>query len=108
MSTSRWVNVVAGAWLFLSAWLFPAPRWEDANQGLIGITIFLAAFVAMAYPRFRLVSLALGLWAVASPFALALSAGFASINLLASGLVVVAASLWPTHRQLGHGHALHR
>jgi len=108
MSISRWVNVVAGAWLFLSAWLIPAPPWEDANQGLLGIAIFLIAFLTMAYPRLRLASLALGLWAASTPFALALTAGPAAINLLVTGLVVIAASAWPTHRQLGHGHPAHR
>jgi hypothetical protein len=108
MRPARWVNVVAGGWLFISAWLLPEPTWQRINQGLLGMGIFLVAFVAMAYSRCRLVNTLLGLWATVSPFILALAASLAAVNQEAFGFVVLTASLWPSHGDITHGHFVPR
>lgn len=108
MSVPRWVNVVAGIWLFLSALLLPAPAWQRVTQAFMGMAIFLVAIVAMAYARFRWINTLLALWAVLAPFALALPASAAAENQLATGLVVLVASLWPGHRDAKGGHPVPR
>ncbi len=97
MSLARWVNVAAGAWIFVCAWVLPAPPWQRLTLALLGMAVFLIAFVAMAYVRLRWVNTLLALWAVLSPFALALPATRATVNQLATGLLVLVASLWPGH-----------
>jgi preprotein translocase subunit SecF len=78
MSVARWLNVVAGTWLFVSALLLPAPGWQRVMQGLMGMAIFLVAIVAMAYARFRWINTLLALCAVLAPFVLALPASAAA------------------------------
>ncbi len=108
MSGARWVNVAVGAWLFLSAWIFDAPLVQRVGQGLAGSTVFVLAFLAMAYARTRWINTLLGLWVAASPFALALPSGPAGVNRLVSGLVILAASLWPGHGELAQDHGVAR
>jgi len=104
MDGARWINVGLGAWLFLSAWIFAVPLEQRVDQALVGMTVFMVAFVAMAYARTRWINAVLALWAIASPFVLALPAGPAGTNRLASGLVILAASLWPVHAAITQGH----
>lgn len=104
MSLARWVSAVAGTWLFISSAVLFAPAWERVNEGFVGVAIFLTAFVAMAYTRFRLVNTVLGLWAVLSPFILALAASAAAVSQVAAGLVVFTASLWPGRKDFTNGH----
>jgi len=108
MSLARWVNVVVGSWLFISAWLLPASTWQRINQGLLGMAIFFVAFLAMAYLRCRLVNTLLGIWAIVSPFVLALAASLAAVNQVAFGFVVLVASLWPSHGDVTRGHFVPR
>jgi hypothetical protein len=100
MTSARWVNVVAGAWLFASAWLFTEAAWLRLAQALLGMAVFLVAFAAMALARLRRINSAAALVAMVLPFALALPSGAAADNLLATGLVILVATLWPAAARL--------
>lgn|SRR5512135_336924 len=108
MNAARWVNVVAGSWLFVSAWLMPAPQVQRVVQALLGMLIFLVAIVAMADSRFRWLNTLLALSMVVSPFVLSAAATAAAENRVVAGLVVLGASLWPGPRHAEHGHPVHR
>ncbi len=67
---------------------------ELLNGALVGLAIFVVAFLAMALARARRFNTVLGAWAVASPFALQYrdqGVGWATIL---AGAVVVASSLF--------------
>ncbi len=93
----RWVSVIAGAWLFISSWFFPVMVGARVGQWMTGAVIFLASFLAMALPRARRLVALVGFWSMLMPFVLALHGERAGLNELVTGLVVVVASLWPSH-----------
>jgi hypothetical protein len=92
----RWISVIAGAWLFISSWFLPVAVGARVGQWMTGAVIFLASFLAMAFPRARWLVVLVGLWSMLMPFVLALHGERAGLNELGTGLVVVLASLWPT------------
>ena len=104
---ARWVSASAGIWMFVSAALLPGTPWQRAAQSLLGMVAFLVAIVAMAYSGFRRINTALAFLAILIPFVEALPANAASLNLLASGMVVLVASLWPGPMQPGYQRESH-
>jgi hypothetical protein len=95
----RWVSVVAGGWLFISAWLFPAPVEVRLIQCIAGAVVFVTAFVAMALDRARRLNTILGSCVMLTPFVFEMRALLTGVNLLAVGLVVVCASVMPGTRR---------
>ncbi len=91
----RWVSVVVGGWLFVSAWIFPAPPEVRGIQCVAGAMIFLLAFVAMGVRRARRWNTLLAACVVLVPFLFALHAAVTGLNQIASGLVAMGASLVP-------------
>ncbi len=91
----RWVSVVVGGWLFVSAWILPAPPEARGVQCVAGALIFLLAFVAMGVHRARRWNTILGACVVLVPFLLALHSAVTGLNQIASGLVAMGASLLP-------------
>ncbi len=89
---ARWINVVLGAWLIVTAILVGPRAPEFGDHLFLGIGIFLLAFMAMGIPRLRYATAVLGAWAVMSPFVFRyLSAPFAFHDIVLGVLVVWAA-----------------
>jgi len=102
----RWVNVLLGAWLFVSAPFLSRSNGELASNLVLGLAVFLAAFLAMGTPRASRVNLLLGCCAVATPFVLAFRDRLAGLNDIVVGILVVSAALWARHQsQQRHEHA---
>ena len=93
------VNAVVGAWIALSPWIlgFGDHTVAMVNSLVIGLALIAAALGAMILPRAweEWTEVALGLWLIVSPWALAF-AGVqpAMASAVASGLVVMALALW--------------
>ncbi len=68
---ARWVNIVLGAWLFISAFIWPHTASSMTNTWIIGLAIVAAAIIAMYVPWFRWVTTALSIWLFFSTFAFA-------------------------------------
>ncbi len=91
---SRWVNVLMSVVLVCTGLAVRGDP-EQANNLVLGLSIFLVAFLAMAAVRLRRLNTLLGAWAVLSPFILAYRDPAPGWIDVAAGLVVVVASLWP-------------
>src|SRR5512138_1931997 len=91
---TRWVNVLMSV-VLVCAGIAARGDPEQANNLVLGLSIFLVAFLAMAAARLRRLNTLLGAWAVLSPFILAYRAPVQGWIDVAAGAVVVVASLWP-------------
>ena len=95
-----WLDVVAGAWLFISPWVLGFNTYDRAgwNAWIIGAAIFLVALAALASPATpgpEWVNVVLGVWLFISPWVLRYTSTQAgSWNAWVVGVIVTAASLW--------------
>lgn len=102
LSVKHWqdpVNAVLGVWLIVVPWAlgFEAETVAIANSVVIGVAMLALALTAMFLPRAweEWVALVLGLWLIASPWALAFSAiSIAKTSMIATGIVIAALALW--------------
>lgn len=97
--TARIVSVILGAWLFLSAFLWPHGSVQLTNTWVCGVLAVAFALIAMRLEEARFLNTALSIWLFISAFALpVLSAGTIWNNaIVAIGLFV--ASLAPNERR---------
>jgi hypothetical protein len=58
----RWVSHVIGAWVFISAFVWPHTLGEQTDTWILGSLIFLVSIWAMYEPRVRFVNTALSTW----------------------------------------------
>src|SRR5512138_3129722 len=91
---TRWVNVLMSV-VLVCAGIAARGDPEQANNLVLGLSIFLVAFLAMGAVRVRRLNTLLGAWAVLSPFVLGYRDPAPGWIDVAAGLVVVVASLWP-------------
>lgn len=100
------VNLVLGAWLFLSPWIFgfvpeTAASWNAWLSGIVVAGLAIAALAAFAEWE-EWVNLAVGLWVIASPWLVGLSQNAAATrdHVVVGALVaaVAAARLWFVHQ----------
>lgn len=93
------VNALLGAWLVLSPWVlgYQGEGMAMANGVIIGLALIAAALGAIFVPRAweEWTEVALGLWMIASPWALGFSAIPAAMwSAVLSGLAIVALAVW--------------
>ncbi|HTN53257.1 MAG TPA: SPW repeat protein [Anaeromyxobacter sp.] len=96
---ARWVNVVLGAWLIVTAVLVGPAAPEFGDHLFLGLTIFLVAFLAMALPRLRILNLAFGAWAVLSPFVFGYEQARFAFHDIVVGILVIWAAITPPRRR---------
>ncbi|MCY1080070.1 SPW repeat protein [Archangium lansingense] len=97
---ARWPNLLLSVWLIIGPLIlgFDSPH-ARANTVTVGLCLFLFVLVADSIPAFRFVDTALGLWLLASPFALGYSDEIVpTAHNIAVGIVVAALSLLPAKR----------
>jgi len=93
-------NIVLGAWLFVSPWAMAyeaTMRNAALNAHIVGLAIVIFAAVAVYIPRAweEWINVLLGLWAIASPWALGFSAERnIAMNAIIVGILVVALAAW--------------
>lgn len=99
------INLILGALLFISPWLFTfAPGAESWNGWIAGIVIALLSVAALsAFAEWEeWLNLIVGLWVIVSPWVLHFSANTTAMwtNVIVGVIVAVVAAIeiWLTHR----------
>lgn len=93
-----WTNLVAGAWLFITPWLFSNPSSAAWDAWLLGAAIVVIAIWALSVPESKgaeWTNAVFGAWVFLAPWILSFagSAG-AAWNAWIVGAVVAIAALW--------------
>jgi hypothetical protein len=65
----RYLNIALGAFVFVSAFLWPHPGGRFVNTWLTAAIVMVSAAIAIKLPVVRFVTAAAGLWLVTSLFA---------------------------------------
>lgn len=98
-SDYRIVNVALGAWLFVSAFLWPHATAEMINAALVGAAIVVIGSVGTKWPNLRFLNAALAVWLFASAYLLPTLAWGTGAN---SGLVAISVFLVSLIGRYGH------
>ncbi len=68
--TARWVNVVLGVWLFISAFVWEHTTAERTNTWILGVLCVVFALIATSTPSVRWLNTILAIWLFISVWAL--------------------------------------
>jgi hypothetical protein len=90
---ARYVNIAAGAWLVLSALLWPHSRSQYVNTWFMGVLAMAIAAFALRIRGLRYLNTVVGGWLIISAFALPTIAWGTRWNNFIIGVVIVGASL---------------
>ena len=99
--TARTLNLILGAWLFVSAFLWSHTPADRVNDWAVGLAIVVFAVLAMSIPAVRWVNTALGAWLFISAFALPHAHAGTRWNEVLVGLFVFFISIGPTEIEAG-------
>ncbi len=64
----RWISLIVGVWLFISAFAWPHAASAQTNTWILGVLIAVVAIWAMFYPPVRWVNTILAVWLFISTF----------------------------------------
>ncbi len=94
----RGLNVLLGAWLFASAFLWPHHDNEAFNEWLCGLFISASALCAFWAPPFRWVNAGIAVWLAASTLILGYASRVTRIHdlVLAGAVFVISMVRWRT------------
>ena len=98
-NAARTLNLLLGAWLFLSAFLLPHAYGSRTNTWAVGLLVLATAAMAFALPELRFINTVLGLWMLVSVFAIPHVSELGRWNNLLVGLAIFALSLVPAARR---------
>lgn len=100
---ARYVNIVAGVWLFISAFLWRHTGSAMTNSWIVGVLTVAFAITALRSPQVRFVNTVLALWLFFSTLAIYhLTAGTLWNNIIVA-IVMFVASLVPSSPvDMGH------
>ncbi len=99
-NTASGINLVLGAWLIASPWIFgysafTAGAWDSVVIGAIIFVIGLTRVVSLVGPALARVNVVLGLWTIASPWIFGYAGGEPAMwNSIVVGIVVALLALW--------------
>ena len=65
-----WIAIALGAWLFVSAFLWPHGTASATNTWVVGLLIVMASLIALRMPWMRWVDTALAIWLFLSALAM--------------------------------------
>lgn len=100
----RYVNIIAGAWLFTSAFLWQHSAPSRMNNWVVGGLIMVFAAIGLLLPMARILNSVLSIWLFFSALAVFHLMGAALWNNLIMATVVFLVSLIPTTYSAGPGH----
>ena len=99
-AAARVVNVVLGAWLFASAFLWPHLGSDGFNTWVTALAVLTCAVMAFWAPAFRWGSAFAAVWLAVMAVTLGHATAFTLWHNLAVALAVLAASLVPSRPRL--------
>jgi hypothetical protein len=96
----RWINLVLGVWLFVSAFIWPHTQASYTNTWILGVLITAVAVWALFVPAVRWANTALAVWLfISTLFIMHISTGTAWNNAIVAALVFIF-SLMPSTTHL--------
>lgn len=99
MSKARWVNLVLGGWLFLSAFIGKDGPYQSINMGMLGLVI--AGLARLGGPSaFRLGTAVVAMWLFWSPFVLPAPGPWTVWNDCLLGMIAFGTPLCPSRFRL--------
>lgn len=104
---ARYLNMIAGAWLFISAFLWQDNASSRMNNWVVGALIMVFAAIAILVPAARFLNTALSVWLFFSTLAFFQLTGAALWNNVIVSAIIFAASLVPGDAT-GPSHRLRR
>ncbi len=96
---ARVVNLLIGAWVFISAFVWPHTRGEQTDTWILGVLIFIASIVAMFSPRVRFANTLLAIWLFIATLVIPHQDPATVWNNCIAAIVVFALSLVPSSAQ---------
>jgi hypothetical protein len=100
---ARYLNIIAGAWLFISAFLWQHSDSSQTNSWIVGATVMVFAAIALLVPAVRFLNTALSVWLVFSTLSIFHLTGATLWNNLIVAAIIFIVSLVPRHAA-GPGH----
>lgn len=100
----RYVNIIAGVWLFVSAFLWQHSPPSRMNNWIVGALIMLFAAIGLLVPVARILNTMLSIWLFFSALAVFHLMGATLWNNLLVATIVFIASLVPTTHAAGRRH----
>jgi hypothetical protein len=91
----RWINLLLGIWLFISAFVWPHTMAEQTNTWILGVLIVVASIIAMFAPQARFINTVLAIWLFVVTLLLHPTAATAWNNCILA-IIVFALSLVPS------------
>jgi len=98
---ARGINILAGVWLFISAFILPHEVAMFTNTWILGILAVIFAIVAMRYAPVRYLNTVLAIWLFISAFALPHVSDAPVWNNAIVAIVIFVISLIPQARTAG-------
>ncbi len=96
---ARWLNAALGTWILASGLMAGPGAAPFSGHLVLGVAIFVVAFMSMGVPRARFLNAALGASVVLSPFVLGYLDQTIAMSDMVVGILVVAFSLGPPPRE---------
>jgi hypothetical protein len=94
----RWINLLIGAWVFISAFVWPHTAGAQTNTWILGALIVLASIWAMNAPRARYVNTVLAIWLFFATAAIGYAHPATGWSNMIAAVVVFILSLIPSSR----------
>ena len=91
--SSRYLNIIVGVWLFISAFAWRHSAAQFTNTWIMGIVVAAIAALALTWPTIRYLNTLAGAWLIMSAFALPTITAGTRWNNFIVGIVVVVLSL---------------
>jgi hypothetical protein len=93
---ARWLNILVGIWLFISAFAWQHSMAARTNSWICGILVVVFAAIAIGYPAVRYLNTILGIWLIVAGAVLHHVASGTQWNNIIVGAVVLLVSLVPS------------
>lgn len=90
---ARIINIVVGAWVFVSAFIWMHAGADLTNTWIVGLAIAVIAAIGLGVPQIRFVNTALAIWLFISAFALPTVLSATVWNNAIAAIIVFIASL---------------
>jgi len=98
---ARYLNIMLGIWLFVSAFVWPHRTWQFNNTWILGVITVVVGLIALGSPAARFVNTLVGVWLVISAFSVPLLSVATRWNNVLVGVAIFIVSLVGSGADLG-------